>query len=205
MNMRPANAARIVAVAALALCASFETGAAAEPGPAGAGFESSPFTITPLPFPKKATFKKWRKSTGSVVVCTGRCGPNGGSLSPYNGTPLNGSPYTAIAISSSAKFVLKTPASAVAFIWGSPDRRCNLAKFYDSTGSLIGKIHVHDLAGAGYYEIQSPTPIKRIEFLERACSGDVYFEIAQGPFPYKDDAKGRPGALPLDPAKGYSP
>jgi hypothetical protein len=191
MKMRLTNAARITAVAATALCASFNTGAAAEPGPPGAAFVTSPFTITPLPFPTKATFKKWRSASGSVVVCKTKCGPNGGSESPYEGTPLYGSPYTSIAISSSARFVLKTPASAVAFIWGTLDPHCNITKFYDSTGSLIGKIHVHDLPGAGYYEIQSPTPIKRIDFLERACTGDVYFEVAQGPFPYNPEATKR--------------
>lgn len=191
MNMRPAHAARIVAVAALALCTSFGTGAATEPEAPGAAFASGPFTITKLPFPTKATFKKWRSARGTVVVCDMRCGPNGGSASPYQGTALYGSPYTSISISSRARFELKTPESAVAFIWGTPDRRCNLAKFYDGTGALIGKIHVDDLKGAGYYEIQSPAPIKRIIFQERACTGDVYFEIAQGPFPYHPDAAGR--------------
>jgi hypothetical protein len=171
-------------IAAAALCVLPSAGLSANPD---ASAPAHRLTFTLLPFPTKATFKHWTSSVGSVVVCRTKCGGNGGSESPYEDTALYGSRYTSIAYGSSATFVLKRPVRAVAFIWGSLDPNCNVARFYDTAGVRIGKITADELPSAGYYEIQSSTRIGSIVFHEKPCTGDVFFEIANGPFPYKAD------------------
>jgi hypothetical protein len=184
MKTRLASLARIAAIVAVAICASPTKGAAAEPSAALAPFKRGPFTIRPLPFPTTATFKRWTSKSGTTQVCRTRCGPNGGSLSPYVNTALYGSRYISLPINSSATFVLKEVKRRVAFIWGSPDNGCNVADFYDGTGSLIGEIDASQIPRAGYYSFRSLTPIGSIVFSEGDCNQDRFFEIAQGPFHY---------------------
>jgi hypothetical protein len=182
MRMHLASVARTAAFVAAAICASTTKGVATQPGSVGAPFRSGPFIVRPLAFPTSAIFKRWTSETGKVRVCRTRCGHNGGgSASPYEGTPLYGSRYTSIAINSSATFALKEPKRVVTFIWGTPDKGCNVADFYDSTETLIGEIDAAEIPDAGYYKIKSPTPIGSIVFSEGDCRGDVYFEVAQGP------------------------
>ena len=188
MKTHLASVARIVAIAAVAICLSPPVGNSAEIGSVGASIQIGPFEVKSLPFPTTATFKHWTSATGTTRVCKGRCGPHHGSASPYYGTALYGSRYVSVPINSSATFVLKEAKAAVAFIWGTPDTNCNVADFYDSTGSLIGEIDASEIPGAGYYKIKSTTPIGSIVFSEGNCGGDVYFEIAQGPFPYRHGA-----------------
>ncbi len=185
MKIHLASVARITAIVAVAFCASPTKGGAAEGSAVRAPFKRGVFTIRRLPFPTTATFKHWTSKTGTTQVCTTRCGGNGGSLSPYYGTPLYGSRYISLPINSSATFVFKKAKKTVAFIWGSPDNGCNVADFYDGTGTLIGEVDASQIPRrGGYYSFRSLTPIVSIVFSEGNCNEDRFFEIAQGPFRY---------------------
>ena len=130
------------------------------------------FTVNVLRFPTVARLAKPTTTTGTVTIGAGADG-----TSPYSGTALAGSAFLSMN-GGSATYVLKHPASWVAFIWGTPDSY-NTVSLYDTTGALIGTLNGGDIASqfgftdGQYMQILSPTPVGSVVANSTQCCFEV--------------------------------
>jgi hypothetical protein len=176
-----ADLALNVSVAGLSAALFLISGVArgASPGKVIATAQVDGFTVNIVSSPTIDRLPRPTKTAGNVYAQMGSV-PGEGTDPFANYPKLAGvSPYLSIQPGGTVTFLLKTPASSIMFVWGTPDGY-NTVTLYDTTGAVIGTINGADYAGAlggangQFAQIVSPVLIGKVV----GASGYCCFEFS---------------------------